>query len=182
MLSIRLLCPAVASLGNHDMHSRASADEIRSLTVCVRSCTCSTQIKSQFCRYRASEQCAACVMSVLRVLPFLGNADIIIRGTRDWSPQLAYYTGYSRQTIAVVADRLLAEAVDVSAKIVNGFTADVSNSAGSFRKRYDQDFLVSIHQVLCQAAAGAVSQRPAIGTASAPGPAVAGEAAPQVAW
>ena len=32
MLSLRLLCPTVASCGDHDMHSRASADEIRLLT------------------------------------------------------------------------------------------------------------------------------------------------------
>lgn len=83
-----------------------------------------------------------------------GNVGTSIRGAGDWSPQLAYYTGYSRAAIAVVTDRLLHQAMDVANRIMTCFPTDggtaaaVDQHVGSFRKRYDHEFLIGIHHAL----------------------------------
>lgn len=82
----------------------------------------------------------------------------------DWGPRLTYYSGCTREEIAPVADSAMAEATDVSAKVIAGQQpppaipdpsgpSRVDQDVGSFSKRYCIDFVTMIHNDLVAHAA-----------------------------
>lgn len=109
------------------------------------------QIRAQFCRYRASQIAAACIMAAQRVWQKRCGLK-----SCDWGPRLSYYSGCTREDIAPIADSAMAEAADVSAKVIAGQQpppavpdpsgpSRVDQDVGSFTKRYCIDFVTMIH-------------------------------------
>jgi len=71
-----------------------------------------------------------------------------------WSPQLAYYTGYTIDDMSEIANQIMSSATHVLKKVIAGFVAESSGTSrpdqhvGSFQKRYGKEFLERINSGL----------------------------------
>jgi hypothetical protein len=132
-------------------------------------------LRVEFCKYRASQVCAACVMSVLRLRQLAaGNVSAaaaepgsLSDGVKlclskkhsrpfapedsHWSPQLAYYTRYSHKEVAPISDEVLASAVDVSKTVMRWLNTSEDTPGkhiNSISQRYTAEFLEALDAVL----------------------------------
>lgn len=123
----------------------------RALSLCVHQ----LQMKAEFCKYRASQQCAACIMTTLRIHPHVKHVDIELPSCSmlmsDWSPRLTYYTTYQRHNVSHIADNIITAATHLSKNIILSLNPQpdaVDKHVGSFNKRYTADFLQSVDAAL----------------------------------
>ena len=130
-------------------------------------------VTTGLCQYRASHQCAGCIMATRLLARTATDMDrrareiatkVPVLPSRVWTPRLEYYTGYTRQQVEEVAWRVIDAAAGVTCAVVAaGTESEVppdSPQHTAFHKRYPPSFIAEANKILLQAAQD--KMRPAV--------------------